>query len=91
MDTQGTGSDVDAATVYATGNYFYAYNVNFRNNNGTQQNIASLGFAVKSSKYAFMHGCQIYGNQDTLYISGNMFTFKSYIEGNVDFIFGSDQ
>jgi pectin methylesterase-like acyl-CoA thioesterase len=88
-DTQGTGSDVDAATVYASGNYFYAYNVNFRNNNGTQQNIASLGFAVKSSKYAFMHGCQIYGNQDTLYISGNMFTFKSYIEGNVDFIFGA--
>ncbi|KEQ58004.1 pectin lyase-like protein [Aureobasidium melanogenum CBS 110374] len=56
----------DAATVYATGNYFYAYN----------QNIASLGFAI-------------YGNQDTLYISGNMFTFKSYIEGNVDFIFGA--
>lgn len=88
VDTQGTGSDVDAATVYATGNYFYAYNINFRNDNGTQQNIASLGFAVKSSKFAFMHGCQIYGNQDTLYISGNMFTFKTYIEGNVDFIFG---
>lgn len=88
-DTQGTGSDVDAATVYATGNYFYAYNINFRNDNGTQQNIASLGFAVKSSKFAFMHGCQIYGNQDTLYISGNMFTFKTYIEGNIDFIFGA--
>lgn len=91
VDTQGTGSDVDAATVYATGNYFYAYNVNFRNNNGTQQNIASLGFAVKSSKYAFMFGCQIYGNQDTLYISGSLFTFKTYIEGNVDFIFGAGQ
>ncbi|KAK3067466.1 hypothetical protein LTR53_015657 [Teratosphaeriaceae sp. CCFEE 6253] len=89
VDTQGTGSDVDAATVYATGNYFYAYNINFRNNNGTQQNIASLGFAVKSSKYAFVHGCQIYGNQDTLYISGSMFTFQTYIEGNIDFIFGA--
>lgn len=77
VDTQGDGSDVDAATVYATGNYFYAYNINFRNDNGTQQDIASLGFAVKSSKYAFMHACQIYGNQDTLYISGSMFTFKS--------------
>jgi len=77
VDTQGDGSDVDAATVYATGNYFYAYNINFRNNNGTQQDIASLGFAVKSSKYAFMHGCQVYGNQDTLYISGYMFTFKT--------------
>jgi pectin methylesterase-like acyl-CoA thioesterase len=60
-----------------------------RNNNGTQQNIASLGFAVKSSKFAYMHGCQIYGNQDTLYISGSMFTFKTYIEGNIDFIFGA--
>jgi pectin methylesterase-like acyl-CoA thioesterase len=88
-DTQGTGSDVDAATVYATGNQFYAYNINFKNNNGTQQNIASLGFAVKSSKSAFMHACQIYGNQDTLYISGSMFTFKSLIIGNIDFIFGS--
>lgn len=89
IDTQGDGSNVDGATVYATGNYFYAYNINFRNNNGTQQDIASLGFAVKSSKFAFMHGCQIYGNQDTLYISGSMFAFKSLIIGNVDFIFGS--
>ncbi|KAG8630050.1 hypothetical protein KVT40_001669 [Elsinoe batatas] len=89
VDTQGTGSNVDAATVYATGNYFYAYNVNFRNNNGTQQNIASLGFAVKSSKYAFLHGCQVYGNQDTLYINGYFFAFKTYVEGNVDFIFGT--
>ncbi|KAF1354022.1 pectin lyase fold/virulence factor [Delphinella strobiligena] len=89
VDTQGDGSDVDSATVYVTGNNFYAYNIDFRNDNGTQFNIASLGFAVKSSKYAFLHGCQIYGNQDTLYISGSLFTFKSYIEGNVDFIFGA--
>ena len=89
VDTQGGGSDVDAATVYAKGNYFYAYNINFRNNNGTQQNIASLGFAVQSSKYAFMHACQVYGNQDTLYISGYYFAHKSYVEGNVDFIFGA--
>lgn len=89
VDTQGTGSDVDAATVYAKGNYFYAYNINFMNNNGTQQDIASLGFAVQSSKFAFMHGCQIYGNQDTLYVSGNMFAFKTLVVGNIDFIFGS--
>jgi pectin methylesterase-like acyl-CoA thioesterase len=90
IDTQGTsGSDTDGATVYATGNYFHAFNINFRNNYGTQQNIASLGFAVKSSKFAALYGCQIYGNQDTLDISGYLFTFKTYIEGNVDFIFGS--
>lgn len=90
IDTQGTtGSDTDGATVYATGNYFYAYNINFRNVAGTTQNIASLGFAVKSSKFAALYACQIYGNQDTLDISGSLFTFKTYIEGNVDFIFGS--
>lgn len=88
VDTQGDGSDVDSATVYATGNYFYAYNVNFQNYNGTQQDIASLGFAVKSSKYAALYNCEVYGNQDTLYISGYFFAFKTLITGNVDFIFG---
>ena len=90
IDTQGTdASNTDGATVYATGNYFYAYNINFRNVAGTTKNIASLGFAVKSSKFAALYSCQIYGNQDTLDISGSLFTFKTYIEGNVDFIFGN--
>lgn len=90
ISTQGTeGSNTDGATVYATGNYFYAYNINFRNTAGTTQDIASLGFAVKSSKFAALYACQIYGNQDTLSISGSLFTFKTYIEGNVDFIYGS--
>ncbi|KAH7084586.1 pectin lyase fold/virulence factor [Paraphoma chrysanthemicola] len=89
-DTQATtGSNTDGATVYAKGNYFHAFNINFRNNNGTQQDIASLGFAVQSSKFAALYGCQIYGNQDTLSVSGNLFTFKTYIEGNVDFIYGT--
>lgn len=90
IDTQGTsGSNTDGATVYAKGNYFHAYNINFRNYFGTTQNIASLAFAVQSSKYAGLYGCQIYGNQDTLSISGSLFTFKTYIEGNVDFIYGT--
>lgn len=90
IDTQGTGgSNTDGATVYAKGNYFHAFNINFRNNFGTQQNMASLGFAVQSSKFAALYGCQIYGNQDTLSVSGNLFAFRTYIEGNVDFIYGS--
>jgi len=36
-----------------------------------------------------MHGGQIFGNQDTFYISGYIFTSKTYIEGNVDSIFGA--
>ncbi|KAK5118526.1 hypothetical protein LTR62_003041 [Meristemomyces frigidus] len=89
VNTQSNESNSDSATVYATGNYFYAYNINFRNDNGTQQDIASLGFAVKSSKYALLYSCQVYGNQDTLLINGFLFAFKSYIEGNIDFIWGS--
>ncbi|KAK6391431.1 hypothetical protein LTR65_004595 [Meristemomyces frigidus] len=89
VDTQSDESNSDSATVYATGNYFYAYNINFRNDNGTAQDIASLGFAVKSSKYASLYACQVYGNQDTLLINGYFFAFKSYIEGNIDFIWGS--
>ncbi|KAK5127762.1 hypothetical protein LTR85_004878 [Meristemomyces frigidus] len=89
VDTQSDESNSDSATVYATGNYFYAYNINFRNDNGTAQDIASLGFAVKSSKYASLYACQVYGNQDTLLINGYLFAFKSYIEGNIDFIWGS--
>ncbi|CAO2652327.1 Nn.00g006100.m01.CDS01 [Neocucurbitaria sp. VM-36] len=90
IDTQGTsGSNTDGATVYVKGNYFHAYNINFRNNYGTTQDMASLGFAVQSSKYAGLYGCQIYGNQDTLSVSGYLFTFKTYIEGNVDFIYGT--
>ncbi|KAH5707316.1 hypothetical protein HBI18_249840 [Parastagonospora nodorum] len=90
LNKSGTsGSNTDGATVCATGNIFHAFNINFRNNFGTTQNIASLAFAVKSSKYAALYGCQIYGNQDTLSVSGNLFTFKTYIEGNVDFIYGS--
>lgn len=89
VDTESDESNSDSATVYATGNYFYAYNINFRNDNGTKQDIASLGFAVKSSKYASLYACQVYGNQDSLLVNGYLFAFKSYIEGNVDFIWGS--
>jgi pectin methylesterase-like acyl-CoA thioesterase len=90
IDTQGTsGSNTEGATVYVKGNFFHAYNINFKNNFGARQNMASLGFAVQSSKHAGLYGCQVYGNQDTLSVSGNLFTFKTYVEGNVDFIYGS--
>ncbi|PKX90101.1 putative pectin methylesterase [Aspergillus novofumigatus IBT 16806] len=58
VDTQADQSNSDSATVYATGNYFQAININFVNNFGTAKNYASLGFAVKSSKYASLYGCQ---------------------------------
>ncbi|KAI1761234.1 pectin lyase fold/virulence factor [Hypoxylon sp. FL1150] len=89
VDTQSTASNSDSATVYATGNYFQAVNINFANTFGTTKNYASLGFGVKSSKYASLYGCQVYGNQDALLINGYFFASNSYIEGNVDMIWGS--
>ncbi|KAG7124652.1 Pectinesterase like protein [Verticillium longisporum] len=89
IDTQADASNSDSATVYATGNYLQAVNINFANTFGTASNYASLGFGVKSSKYASLYGCQVYGNQDALLINGFLFASHSYIEGNVDMIWGS--
>ncbi|KAH2549630.1 hypothetical protein KXW97_008733 [Aspergillus fumigatus] len=89
VDTQADQSNLDSATVYATGNYFQAININFVNDFGTTKNYASLGFAVKSSKYASLYGCQVKGNQDALLINGYFFASNSYIEGNIDMIWGS--
>ncbi|KAJ5546964.1 Pectinesterase catalytic [Penicillium frequentans] len=89
VDTQADESNSDSATVYATGNYFEAININFVNNNGTEKDVASLGFAVKSSKYASLYGCQVTGNQDALLINGYLWMSNGYVEGNIDMIWGS--
>ncbi|KAJ4310735.1 hypothetical protein N0V84_010814 [Fusarium piperis] len=89
IDTQADASNSDSATFYATGNYFQAVNINFKNTFGTTSNYASLGFGVKSSKYASLYGCQVYGNQDALLINGFFFAYNSYFEGSIDMIWGS--
>ncbi|KAM0250284.1 hypothetical protein ACHAP5_002343 [Fusarium lateritium] len=89
IDTQAEASNSDSATFYATGNYFQAVNINFENTFGTASNYASLGFGVKSSKFASLYGCQVYGNQDALLINGNFFAYNSLITGNIDMIWGS--
>ncbi|KAL2888435.1 pectin lyase-like protein [Ceratocystis lukuohia] len=89
IDTQADQSNSDGATVYATGNYFKAQNINFANTYGTATNYASLGFAVRSSKYASLYQCSVVGSQDALLINGNLFAANSYIEGTIDMIWGS--
>ncbi|GLI81085.1 hypothetical protein PoHVEF18_009454 [Penicillium ochrochloron] len=89
IDTQADESNSDGATVYATGNYLQAFNINFVNNNGTAKDIATLGLAVKSSKYASLYGCQVKGNQDALLINGYLWMSNGYVEGNIDMIWGS--
>ncbi|KAL5627266.1 hypothetical protein BROUX41_003419 [Berkeleyomyces rouxiae] len=89
IDTQADQSNSDGATVYATGNYFKAQNINFDNSYGTASNYAALGFAVRSSKYASLYQCSVVGSQDALLINGNLFAANSYIEGTIDMIWGS--
>ncbi|CAK7220324.1 hypothetical protein SCUCBS95973_004120 [Sporothrix curviconia] len=89
VDTGADESNSDSATVYATGTYFQAVNINFANTFGTTKNYASLGFAVKSSKYAGLYGCQVAGNQDALLINGYFFAYNTRVIGNVDMIWGS--
>ncbi|KAF5630517.1 pectinesterase [Fusarium sp. NRRL 52700] len=89
IDTQADASNSDSATFYATGNYFQAVNINFANTFGTTANYASLGFAVKSSKFASLYGCQVSGNQDALLINGNFFAYNTVFSGNIDMIWGS--
>ncbi|RGP63630.1 hypothetical protein FLONG3_9843 [Fusarium longipes] len=89
IDTQADASNSDSATFYATGNYFQAVNINFENTFGSATNFASLGFAVKSSKFASLYGCQVYGNQDALLVNGNLFAYNSLVTGNIDMIWGS--
>ncbi|KAM0352986.1 hypothetical protein ACHAPU_001871 [Fusarium lateritium] len=89
IDTQAQASNSDSATFYATGNYFQAVNINFENTFGTANNYASLGFGLKSSKFASLYGCQVSGNQDALLINGNFFAYNSFITGNIDMIWGS--
>jgi hypothetical protein len=88
VDTAADQSNSDGATVYATGNYFYGYNINFLN---TAPTYAVLGFAVKSSKYSSLYACSIVGGQDVLEINGYFFAFKSFIQGKVDAIWGGGQ
>jgi len=69
VDTQADQSNSDSATFYSRGKNAKFYNINIVNNFGTAQNYASLGFAVANNGFASFYGCQILGNQDTLFIN----------------------
>ncbi|KAM5343904.1 hypothetical protein ACJ41O_012441 [Fusarium nematophilum] len=77
--TYDKGIDTQAEASNSDSATFYA----------TGNYYASLGFGVKSSKYASLYGCQVYGNQDALLINGYFFAYNSYFEGNIDMIWGS--
>ncbi|WCJ22360.1 Pectin lyase-like superfamily protein [Euphorbia peplus] len=81
-----------SATVAIDGNYFVAMNIKFENT--APHEIGSIGgqgvaLRISGNKAAF-YNCSFYGNQDTLYDHKGLHYFNNcFIQGSVDFIFGS--
>ncbi|XP_065864152.1 probable pectinesterase 53 [Euphorbia lathyris] len=81
-----------SATVAVDANYFVAINIKFENT--APHEIGTVGgqgvaLRISGSKAAF-YNCSFYGNQDTLYDHKGLHYFNNcFIQGSVDFIFGS--
>ncbi|KAJ8748647.1 hypothetical protein K2173_008092 [Erythroxylum novogranatense] len=81
-----------SATVAVDASYFVAINIKFENtaphvigNRGEQ----AVAVRVSGTKVAF-YNCSFYGSQDTLYDHKGLHYFNNcFIQGSVDFIFGS--
>lgn len=88
-----TGSTFRSATVEVSGDNFLAENLTFANDfNRTHpqlpQGSQALALAVTGDRAVFRN-MRFLGNQDTVYAAKKRQYFvDSYIEGNVDFIFG---
>ncbi|KAK0116108.1 hypothetical protein ONS95_013140 [Cadophora gregata] len=91
VDTQGDASNSDSATFYSRGKNVKFYNINLVNTFGKAADYASLAFSVGNNGNASFYGCQILGNQDTFNVNvgASAFTYNTYIEGSIDFIWGS--
>lgn len=84
----GRNSTFYTYTLLVEANDFYASNLTIQNTSGEVGQAVAL--SVFSDKVV-IENCNILGNQDTLYVSGdgNRQYFKDcYIEGTTDFIFG---
>ncbi|KAA8543009.1 hypothetical protein F0562_021496 [Nyssa sinensis] len=81
-----------SATVAVEANYFVAVNIKFENT--APHEIGSIGgqavaLRISGTKAAF-YNCSFYGSQDTLYDHKGLHYFNNcFIQGSVDFIFGS--
>ncbi|MCM3409986.1 pectinesterase family protein [Metabacillus litoralis] len=83
------GGTFESQTVKVTGDYFRATNLTFLNSRTPRSTYGTaVGLSV-SSEEAILTNVNILGYQDTLYNgSGKQYYYNTYIEGDVDFIFG---
>ncbi|XP_054800462.1 probable pectinesterase 53 [Prosopis cineraria] len=81
-----------SATVAVDANYFVAVNIKFENTASHEVGKAgeqAVAVRVSGTKVAF-YNCSFYGDQDTLYDHRGLHYFNNcFIQGSVDFIFGS--
>ena len=76
-----------AFTAFVTGSNFRAESVTFENSFGVGSQAVALFIDAED---AIFENCRFLGWQDTLFVNGSRHFFKDcYIEGHVDFIFGS--
>jgi pectinesterase len=78
-----------SASFYIYGDDFSAENITFQNTAGPVGQAVALFVAGDKAKFT---NCRMLGFQDTLYTYGyssRQYYYKCYIEGTVDFIFGS--
>jgi PelA/Pel-15E family pectate lyase len=81
------GSTRLAFTAYVNANNFRAENLTFENSFGTGSQAVALFIDAED---AVIENCRFLGWQDTLFVNGSRHFFTDcYIEGHVDFIFGS--
>lgn len=78
-----------SSSFYIYGEGFSAENITFQNSAGPVGQAVALFVAGDKAKFT---NCKMLGFQDTLYTYGygsRQYYYKCYIEGTVDFIFGS--
>ncbi|KAG6648999.1 hypothetical protein I3843_07G179200 [Carya illinoinensis] len=84
---------IESATLIVESNYFVAANIIIANSSprpdGRRKGAQASALRISGDKAAF-HNCKIKGFQDTICDDRGKHFFKDcYIEGSVDFIFGS--
>lgn len=91
----GTYGTNGSASTFVNANDFIAKNITFENSFDESSTDAKNKQAVAlnvTGERAYFEGCRFIGNQDTLYVrDGSSYFVDSYIEGDVDFIFGEAQ
>lgn len=90
--TGGTYGTTGSASVYVYGDDFTAENITFENSFDEKsvdvKDKQAVAVYTRGERQSFKN-TRFIGNQDTLYTNGGtQYFYQSYIEGDVDFIFG---